>query len=123
MDYPWVGPLIVQKVLPNENFIVRRLNTNKTQILRRIRLIKFVPNQPLEDSYQEEKLQPDEEIIIPQDEPIYNKTITWETKFIEQLETRGNEPILTNLPNGEQPITSNDEPNNADEYEVDYITT
>ena len=37
-DYRWVGPFIVQKVLSNENYIVRRLNTNKTQILHRIRL-------------------------------------------------------------------------------------
>ena len=50
-DCRWVGPFIVQKVLPNENFIVRRHNTNKTQILHRIRLKKFVPNQLPEDSF------------------------------------------------------------------------
>ena len=33
--------LIVQNVLPNNNYIVRRLNTNKTQILHRIRLKKL----------------------------------------------------------------------------------
>ena len=58
-DYCWIGPFIVQKVLPNENYIVRRLNTNKIQKLRRIRLKKFVPNQPLEDNFREERLQPD----------------------------------------------------------------
>ena len=26
-DYRWLGPFIVHKVLPNENYIVRRLNT------------------------------------------------------------------------------------------------
>ena len=67
-DYRWVGLYIVQKVLPNDNYIIRRLNTNKTQILHRIRLKKFVPNKPLEDNYQNEKLQADEEIIIPQDD-------------------------------------------------------
>ena len=36
---------------------------------------------------------------------------------------RGNMPIPTNSPNGEQPVTSNDEPRDADEYEVDYLTT
>ena len=54
------------------------LNTNKTQILHRIRLEKFVPNFPLEDEYKEEKLQPDEEIVIPQDD-LY--TISWEEDF------------------------------------------
>ena len=57
---------------------MRRLNTNKTQILHRIRLKKFVRNAPLEDKYREEKLQPDEEIVIPQDD-LY--TISWEADF------------------------------------------
>ena len=64
-NYRWIGPYRIEKVLPNDNYIVRRLNTNKTQILHRIRLKKFVPNTPLEDKYSKEKLQPDDEIIIP----------------------------------------------------------
>ena len=32
-DYRWLGPIIIQKVLPNENYKARRLNTNKTQTL------------------------------------------------------------------------------------------
>ena len=43
-DFKWTGRFVVQKVLPNNNYIVRRLNTNKTQILHIIRLKKFVPN-------------------------------------------------------------------------------
>ena len=35
-DYRWVGPFTVQKLLPNANYLVRRINTNKTQILHRI---------------------------------------------------------------------------------------
>ena len=50
-EYRWIGPFVVQTVLSNDNYIVRRLNTNKTQILHRIRLKKFVPNAPLEDKY------------------------------------------------------------------------
>ena len=67
-DYRWVGPFLVQKVLPNHNYIVRRINTNKTQILHRIRLKKFVPNQPLEDNFREQRLQPDEEIFYTNDD-------------------------------------------------------
>ena len=67
-DYRWVGPFLIQKVLPNENYVVRRINTDKTQILHRIHLKKFVPNQPLEDNFREQQLQPDEEIVIPQDD-------------------------------------------------------
>ena len=119
-DYRWVGPFIVQKVLPNENYIVRRISTNKTQILHRIRLKKFVPNQPLEDSFREQRLQPDEEIVIPQDD-LY--TITWETDFGEQLTTRGNEPILTSLPNGERPNATETNSSDAHENDADYIIT
>ena len=113
-DYRWVGPFIVQKVLPNENYIVRRLNTNKTQILHRIRLTKFIPNQPLEDNFREQRLQPDEEIVIPQDD-LY--IITWETDFGEQLATRGSTPVPTGLPSGAQP---NPAENTND---ADYIIT
>ena len=119
-DYRWVGPFIVQKILPNENYIVRRLNTNKTQILHRIRLKKFVPNQPLEDNFPEQRLQPDEETVIPQDE-VY--IITWETDFGEQLVTRGNEPIPTSLANGERPSAAETNSSDANENEVDYIIT
>ena len=119
-DYRWVGPFIVQKVLPNENYILRRINTNKTQILHRIRLKKFVPNQPLEDNFREQRLQPDEEIIIPQDD-LY--VITWETVFGEQLVTRANEPIPTSLPNGEQLNAAEPIQIDVDEKETDYIIT
>ena len=119
-DYRWVGPFIVQKVLPNENYIVRRINTNKTQILHRIRGKKFVPNQPLEDKFQEQQLQPDEESVIPQDD-LY--IITWETDFGEQLITRGHNPIPTSLPNGEQPHAAEPSHSDVDENEADYIIT
>ena len=73
---------------------MRRLNTNKTQILHRIRLKKFVPNTPLEDKYSKEKLQPDDEIIIPQDD-LY--TISWEADFDYQVF----EPRQDDIPNEE----------------------
>ena len=119
-DYRWVGPFVVQKVLPNENYIVRRINTNKTQILPRIRLKRFVPNQPLEDNFREQRLQPDEEIVIPQDD-LY--IITWETGFGEQLVTRGSETIPTSTPNGEWPNPAETNTNDVTENEADYIIT
>ena len=119
-DYRWVGPFVVQKVLPNGNYIVRRINTNKTQLLHRIRLKKFVPNQPLEDNFREQQLQSDEEIVIPQDD-LY--VITWETDFGEQLVTRGNETIPASMPNGEQPNAPEANTNDVAENEADYIIT
>ena len=81
-DYRWIGPYVIEKVSPNDNYIVRRLNTDKTQILHRIRLKKNVPNTPLEEKYSKEKLQPDEEVVIPQDD-LY--TISWEADFDYQV--------------------------------------
>ena len=77
-EYRWTGPYIVEKVLPNENYIVRKLNSNKTQILHRIRLRKYEPNTVLQDIRPEGNLQPDDGIVIPQDD-LY--VITWETEF------------------------------------------
>ena len=70
----------MEKALPNENYIVKKLNSNKTQILHRIRLRKYEPNTALQDNRPEGNLQPDDEIIIPQDD-LY--VITWETNFGE----------------------------------------
>ena len=79
-EYMWIGPYVVEKVLPNGNYIVRKLKSNKTQILHRIRLRKYEPNTVLQDVRPEGNLQPDDEIIIPQDD-LY--VITWETNFGE----------------------------------------
>ena len=81
-EYMWIGSFVVQTVLSNDNFTVRRLNTNKTQLLHRIRLKKFVPNALLEDKYDGKNLQPDNEIVIPQDD-LY--TISWEVDFENEV--------------------------------------
>ena len=81
---------------------------------------KFVPNQPLEDNFREQRLQPDEEIVVAQDD-LY--IITWETNFGEQLITRGHDPIPTSLPNGEQPNAAEPSHSDVDENEADYIIT
>ena len=77
-DFRWCGPYSVEKVLPNNNYIVRKLNTNKTQILHRIRLRKNNPEKPPEDSYQEARWQIDDNIVVPQDDL---DTIAWEAEF------------------------------------------
>ena len=88
--------------------------------MHRIRLEKFVLNQPLEDKFREQQLHPDEEIVIPQDD-LY--IITWKTDFGEQLTTRGRDLIPTSLPSGEQPNAAEPISSDVDENEVDYIIT
>ena len=77
-DFRWIGPQLIEKVLPNNNYIVRKLNTNRTQILHRNRLRKYNPGKPPEDSYQVAKWQIDDNIVVPQDD-LY--TIAWEAEI------------------------------------------
>ena len=40
-EFRWMGPYVIENVLPIENYIVRKLNSNKTQIIQSIRLRKY----------------------------------------------------------------------------------
>ena len=58
----WIGPYIVEKVLPNINYLVRKIGINKTQVLHRMRMCQFTPHQTPADIRimpQERKLDPD----------------------------------------------------------------
>ena len=49
LDFRWFRPYITEKVLPNNNYLVRKIGTNKTQVFHRMRLRQFTPRQPLSD--------------------------------------------------------------------------
>ena len=68
-DFRWIGPYIVEKVLPNNNYVVRKIGTNKTQILHRMRLRHFTPRQPIPYiPVTPREWQPDPEVIIKRDD-------------------------------------------------------
>ena len=67
-EFRWVGPYKVEKVLPNNNYIVRRLGTHKTQLLHRIRLRKYTPQAPLADNFVRETEWQKEDTLVSQDE-------------------------------------------------------
>ena len=77
-DFRWIVHFLVENVLPNNNYISRKLNTNKTQIRRRIHLRKYKPEKRPEDHYQEAQGQIDDDIVIPQDDL---KTLAREAEF------------------------------------------
>ena len=77
-DFHWIGPYLVEKVLPNNNYIVRKAYTNKTQILHRFRLRKYNPEKPPEDNYHETQWQIDDNIVVPQDDFYTN---AWKAEF------------------------------------------
>ena len=64
-DFRWIGPYIIEKVLPNKNYVVRKIGNNKTQILHKVRLRQFTPRQPIPDTpVTPREWQPDPEVII-----------------------------------------------------------
>ena len=80
-EFRWQGPYKVEKVviLPNNNYIVRRLETNKTQLLHRIRLRKLTPLSPLADIFvRETDWQKDDQMPIEHDD-LYAQS--WNTNF------------------------------------------
>ena len=68
----------MEKILPNNKYFVRKLNSNKTQILHIIRFRKYNPEKTPEDNYQETQWQVDDNIVIPQDD-FY--TLAWDAEF------------------------------------------
>ena len=92
-EFRWIGPSKGEKVLPNNNYIVRRLGTNKTQLLHRIRLRKFTPSAPLADNFvRKTDWQKDDNILVTHDD-LYAHT--WDTNFCT-------DPFDTELPDNEQ---------------------
>ena len=61
-EFRWIGPYIIEKVLPNNNNLVRKIGTNKTQVLHRMRTRQFTHRQPPADTtvkHQEYKSDPE----------------------------------------------------------------
>ena len=48
-EFRWIGPYIIGKVLPNNNYLVRKIGTNKTQVLHRMTMRQFTPRYPPAD--------------------------------------------------------------------------
>ena len=48
-EFRWIGPYIIEKVLPNNIYLVRKIGTNQTQVLHRMRMRQFTFCQPPAD--------------------------------------------------------------------------
>ena len=110
-EFRWCGPNKIEKVVPNNNYIVRRLGTNKTQLLHRIRLRKFTPQAPLADIFvPETDWQNDDQMPITNDD-LYAQS--WNTNFGSNpfddgpseclLNTEDTEYILKQIPEENRP--------------------
>ena len=68
-DFRWIGPYIIEKVLPNNNYLVRKIGTNKAQFPHRMRLLQFTPHQPIPDlPITPREWQPDPEVVNKHDD-------------------------------------------------------
>ena len=82
-DFRWIGPYIIEKVLPNNNYLVRKIGTNKTQFLHQKRLRQFTPHQPITDiPITPREWQPDPGIVIKHDD-LYARA--WECEYDEPI--------------------------------------
>ena len=48
-EFRWIGSYIIEKVLRINNYLVRKIGTNKIEVLLRMRLRQFTTRQPLAD--------------------------------------------------------------------------
>ena len=82
-DFRWIGAYIIEKVLPNNNYLVRKIGTNKTQILHRMRLRQFTPRPLLSDiPVTQREWHPDHEVVITHDD-LYARA--WECEYDEPI--------------------------------------
>ena len=78
-EFRWIGPYIIEKVIPNNNYLVRKIGTNKTQVLHRMRVRQFTPRQPPADiAVRPQEYKSDPEVSLHHDD-LYARA--WECDF------------------------------------------
>ena len=79
----WTGPYIIEKVLPNNIYLVRKIGTNKTQVLHRLRMRQFTPREPPADiRVKPQEYQPDPEVSLNYDD-LYARA--WEFDYEQPI--------------------------------------
>ena len=87
----------MEKTLPNNNYVVRKFSSNKTQFLHRMRLRQFTPRQPIPDTpVTPREWQPDPEVIIKHD-VLYARA--WECEYDKPIfDSDRDNTVVTNSP-------------------------
>ena len=82
-EFRWNGPYIIEKVLPNNNYLVRKIGTNKTQVLHRMRMRQFTARQPPADiTVKPQEYKSDPEVTLNHDD-LYARA--WEYDFEQPI--------------------------------------
>ena len=68
-EFRCIGPYIFEKVLPNNNYLARKIGTNKTKVFHRTRMPQFTPRQPPADiRITPQEYKPDPDVSLKHDE-------------------------------------------------------
>ena len=82
-DFHWIGPFFIEKVLTNNTYLVRKIGTNRTQVIHRLRLRQFTPRQPIPDiPITPREWQPYPEVVITHDDLCAR---AWECEYDEPI--------------------------------------
>ena len=82
-EFRWIGPYIIEKVLPNNNYLVRKIHINKTQVLQQMRMRQFTPRQPPADvPIKPQKYKPDPDVTLKHDD-LYARA--WEYDYEQPI--------------------------------------
>ena len=82
-EFRWIGPYIIEKVLPSNNYLVRKIGTNKTQVLHRMRMRQFTPRQsPADITVKPQEYISDPDVSLNHDD-LYARA--WEYDFEQPI--------------------------------------
>ena len=92
-EFRWIGPYIIGKVLPNNNYLVRKIGANKTQVLHRMRMRQFTPRQPPADiRITPQEYKPDPDVSLKHDD-LYARA--WEYDYEQAIFDAENNNAMT----------------------------
>ena len=82
-EFRRIGPYIIEKALPNNIYLVRKIGTNKTQVLHRMRMRQFTPRQsPADITVKPQEYKSDPEVSLHHDD-LYARA--WEYDFAQPI--------------------------------------
>ena len=91
-EFRWIGPYIIEKVLPNNNCLVRKIGTNKTQVLHRMTIRQFTPRQlPADITVKPQEYKSNHEMSLHHDD-LYART--WEYDYDQPIFDNENDNVV-----------------------------
>ena len=99
-EFRWIGAYIIEKVLRNNKYLVRKIGTNKTQVLHRMRMRQFTPRQPPADILvKPQEYKSDPEVSLNHDD-LYARAweYDYEQPFFDDQNDKAAPPNLQQFP-------------------------